>query len=79
MCLNISFDLLIGDKWICCDDLKGSESSWSPTAPQIPPQQIHIIMWEKQGITPDASRAQQQQFLESVENEIPLLFGKFTA
>nr|CAB3262260.1 uncharacterized protein LOC100179148 [Phallusia mammillata] len=40
------------NKWMCCDDLETSKCCWQKKPPKIHPKQIHMIMWEKQGILP---------------------------
>ncbi|XP_033097793.1 uncharacterized protein LOC117101813 [Anneissia japonica] len=34
--------------WIKCDDLMSSECTWSNKVPNIPPKEIHIIIFERQ-------------------------------
>ncbi|KAK3598187.1 hypothetical protein CHS0354_000957 [Potamilus streckersoni] len=35
------------DTWMECDDLKSPICSFLPEPPNFPPQEIHILMWEK--------------------------------
>ncbi|ESO96210.1 hypothetical protein LOTGIDRAFT_144274, partial [Lottia gigantea] len=36
-----------GNQWMECDDLKSPLCQFENAPPRIPPEQIHIVMWEK--------------------------------
>ncbi|XP_076811154.1 uncharacterized protein LOC143454828 isoform X1 [Clavelina lepadiformis] len=38
------------NKWLCSDDLLEPVCKWQTRPPKIPPKEIHLVMWEKQGL-----------------------------
>ncbi|XP_046574552.1 uncharacterized protein LOC124282589 isoform X2 [Haliotis rubra] len=45
-----------GNQWMECDDLKSTLCQYTTELPAIPPNQVHIIMWEKNVPSHNAAR-----------------------
>lgn len=41
----------VGPAWMECDDLKSVITCYSNVSPNIPPSQVHMVMWERR-LTP---------------------------
>ena len=63
------------NQWLCSDDLKDPACDWSKLPPRIPPQQVHAVLWEKQGLANLDDSLELSKYLEFLCNETPLLFG----
>ncbi|XP_078495933.1 uncharacterized protein LOC100179148 [Ciona intestinalis] len=68
------------NRWLCCDDLKPI-SVWQTRPPKIPPREIHMVLWEKQGLTMIETPANpttdtRPSHLQQFENEEAILLGE---
>ena len=62
---------------MCCDGLESPECAWAPHSPNFPPEQIHVVMWEKQCPNPVLFPATEaESYLSNVRNEVSLKFGE---